>query len=200
MHVCRYIFIVLRPVELFNMEWGHVIGLASIPLDDFGDRDIRIYAQGKNKEGYVVPVTYTAQHFLSLADNYKERFGSHPTKHESVFVDAYGKPVTSLNKQLNQLLKAADLLYDISGKNKFSTYSFRHSYATWQLLNEESIGVYTLAINMRTSVEMIDKHYGHLKAEQKSRQLRGQSLLGSTAKGFGSSANDKPSFGDWDSE
>ena len=89
----------MRPGELFNMNWGHVIGLDSVPMGPLEDRDIRIFAEGKNKEGYVIPVRHTASHFLSLADAYKERFGDHPKKDNPVFCDAIeptaegGRPV-----------------------------------------------------------------------------------------------------------
>ena len=102
--------------------------------------------------------------------------------------------------QLNQLLKAAGLLYDVSGKKKFSTYCFRHTYATWQLINDENVGIHTLAVNMRTSVEMIQNHYSKLKAEMKSEQLRGKPL-GSLSSGTVIEANRKSSgFGDWENE
>lgn len=190
----------MRPGELFNMRWGHVIGLASAPIGELNDRDIRIYAEGKGKEGYVIPVAHTAERFLSLADNFKERFGNYPKKDDPVFCDAYGKSLTTLNRELNQLLKAADLLYDVSGKNKFSTYSFRHTYATWQLTGDEFIGIHTLSTNMRTSVEMIEKHYSKLKAEQKAEELRGKPF-GAMSRGVPSQRDVRPGqFGDWENE
>ena len=190
----------MRPGELFNMKWGHVIGLDSVPLGPLEDRDIRIYAEGKNKEGYVIPVAHTANHFLALGELFKERFGAYPKAKDTVFCSAYGKSIGTLNRQVNQLLKAANLMYDVSGKNKFSTYSFRHSYATWKLQDEEVIGIHTLAINMRTSVEMIQKYYSKLKAEQKAPQLRGKPF-GSLSSGAPSQSSGKSTkFGDWENE
>lgn len=167
----------MRPGELFNLKWRHIVGLDSISTDQLGDVDIRIFAEGKNKEGYVIPVRLTSGWFESLKEAYKERFGDFPTKDNPVFCDAFGNPIATLNTQLNQLLKAADLTNDIAGK-KFSAYSFRHTYATWQLQKDNPIDIYTLAINMRTSIEMIQKHYSKLKAEQKADVLRGKPIGG----------------------
>ncbi len=44
-------------------------------------------------------------------------------------------------------------------------YSLRHTYATFALLYGR-VSVYTLAVNMGTSVDMIEKHYGHVKPLQ----------------------------------
>ena len=43
-----------------------------------------------------------------------------------------------------------------------STYSFRHTYATFRL--SEGVDVYFLAQQMGTSVKMIEDHYGHVNA------------------------------------
>lgn len=66
----EFIFIAVqtgtRPGELFNMNWGHVDGLASAGLDLMKDRNIRIFAEGKYKRGNVIPASHTANSFLQL--------------------------------------------------------------------------------------------------------------------------------------
>ena len=37
--------------------------------------------------------------------------------------------------------------------------------------NTEPVSVYTLAVNMGTSVDMIEKHYGHVKPLQAHKEL-----------------------------
>ncbi|MEP2980659.1 MAG: hypothetical protein ABJO86_14295 [Lentilitoribacter sp.] len=64
------------------------------------------------------------------------------------------------------------MLYDQFGE-KYSTYSFRHSYATWQLQKSPRVSIYWLAKNMRTSVEMIEKWYSDAVPEDQAVILRG---------------------------
>jgi hypothetical protein len=52
-------------------------------------------------------------------------------------------------------------------------YSFRHFYASQQLLANPPITVYLLAKQLGTSVKMIEKHYGHFEALQKADSLSG---------------------------
>jgi integrase len=60
---------------------------------------------------------------------------------------------------IEDLLTEAELRQGPSGIPR-STYSFRHTYATFRL--SEGIDVYFLAEQMGTSVAMIEDHYGHV--------------------------------------
>jgi integrase len=112
-----------------------------------------------------------------LWDGAVQHFGMEPKKGDAVFRDYLGRRLKSLNRPLNKLLKEADALYSIgedqNNGQKLSTYSFRHSYATWQLEKNPPIDVYTLAINMRTSVEMIEKWYSKANVVSQSDILLG---------------------------
>ena len=50
------------------------------------------------------------------------------------------------------------ILHDRYG-DKRAPYSLRHTYAPFALLYGR-VNVFTLAVNMGTSVDMIEKHYG----------------------------------------
>lgn len=52
-------------------------------------------------------------------------------------------------------------------------YSLSHTYATHKL-TFDSVPIHTLAIQMGTSVLMIERHYNHLKVVQAIEQLRGE--------------------------
>ncbi|MBS1165414.1 MAG: chemotaxis protein CheB [Proteobacteria bacterium] len=73
-----------------------------------------------------------------------------------MFVNASGERAQSYKKNLNALLEAAKLKTDVFGQVR-SAYSFWHTYATRQ--PRKGTDVYTLAINMRTSVRMIELYY-----------------------------------------
>ena len=69
------------------------------------------------------------------------------------------------------------------GDNR-SLYSWRHSFATFLLLYE-NINVYKLAVQMGTSVKMIEQHYGHVLPEQAIDEFTGRDV------------DDEPEIGDW---
>lgn len=53
----------------------------------------------------------------------------------------------------------------------WSTHSFRHTCATNQI--RDGVDVYTLAINMRTSVRMIEMYYSDIIPEDRAKLLEG---------------------------
>ncbi|MEP1208452.1 MAG: hypothetical protein ABJM29_10690 [Rhizobiaceae bacterium] len=57
-----------------------------------------------------------------------------------------------------------------------------------------------LAINMRTSVEMIEKHYSKLKAEQKAKELRGKPFGSLSSSAIALQSNKSSPFGNWDED
>ena len=52
-------------------------------------------------------------------------------------------------------------------------YSFRHTYATFALLND-GMDIHTLAIQMGTSIAMIERHYSHLTPRLRKEMLTGK--------------------------
>lgn len=77
-----------------------------------------------------------------------------------VFSNHKGTSSLSLYHDLiERLLIDSKLLNSSSGKRR-STYCFRHTYATYRLM--EGVDVYFLAKQMGTSVKMIEDHYGHI--------------------------------------
>ena len=52
-------------------------------------------------------------------------------------------------------------------------YSFRHTYATFALLND-SMDIHTLAIQMGTSIAMIERHYSHLTPRLRKDKFTGK--------------------------
>ena len=90
-----------------------------------------------------------------------------------MFALSDGTETRNLRQPFRELLKTADLLKDPrTGKNR-TLYSLRHMYATLQLTHSRSTNIHLLAVQMGTSVGMIEKHYSHLIA-----RLRGADLAG----------------------
>ena len=165
----------MRTKELFNLNWGHIEGL-KLRLDrSIGEKqDVYILAYGKGKEPQRMVPTDDAFHaFEYLWDEFKDRHGRPPYDDDPVFSAYDGKRLGSMKKSLNGLLEAADLKQDSVGRT-FSAYCFRHSYATWQLQKDPPMDIYTLAINMRTSVKMIENYYSDVVPADRERALRGR--------------------------
>jgi site-specific recombinase XerD len=74
-----------------------------------------------------------------------------------LFVMPDGLPIVTLIDQLTSALKEAGIDRNSFGE-KYSVYSLRHFYAVNALRN--GIGVFEVARNMGTSVQMIQEYYG----------------------------------------
>ena len=71
------------------------------------------------------------------------------------------------------MLRHCELLTNSVDETK-TLYSFRHSYATNELLS--STDIHTLAKQMGTSVKMIEVHYGHLQPSQQADVIAGKRM------------------------
>jgi integrase len=144
----------LRPPEARNLQWRDI----GKPIKGAGGRlflPVRVRGKGKYRT-LVAPLTVAT---------YLDRIRkiSKATKPDDfVFTTFKGKQAHSLYASLlDDLLgkKETNLLYSASGKRR-STYSFRHTYATFRLMH--GTDVYMLAQQMGTSVKMIEDYYGHI--------------------------------------
>jgi integrase len=70
-----------------------------------------------------------------------------------------------------EFLADTGILYDQHG-DKRTLYSLRHMYATSRLMIDK-VNIHTLAVQMGTSVTMIEKHYSHLTAQMAADVLAG---------------------------
>lgn len=87
-------------------------------------------------------------------------------KTDFVFSTYEGKQSKQLYvRTIHDLLDASGLAISSSGKRR-STYSLRHSFATWRL--QAGADVYSLAQVMGTSIEMIQQSYGHISSRDAS--------------------------------
>ena len=164
----------MRPKEIFQLNWDHLEGFSTTGKEVTKETKLVILGYGKGKlPQRSVPKPSVLRNFQNLFEAQKQRFGEEPAKDDPVFKNFNGKRVGSLKKSLNALLEACNLKKNQFGE-VYSAYSFRHSYATWELQNSPPTDVYVLAINMRTSPQMIYSHYGHVIADDHAEQLREQ--------------------------
>jgi integrase len=83
------------------------------------------------------------------------------------------KKPTSFSRLFDTYLDEHNLLIDPVTKKRRVLYSLRHTYATIAL-QIDNVEIHTLAVQMGTSVAMIEQHYSHLDAVKAVHQLRGQ--------------------------
>jgi len=78
--------------------------------------------------------------------------------------------VQSTKNSLNALMSAAGLKEHAFGRKR-TACSFRHPYATSQI--GKGTDIYTLAINMRTSVRMIEMYYPDVVPDEMAKEIEG---------------------------
>jgi integrase len=120
--------------------------------DEKGRRNYRFIVRGKTGERDVIPRSAIASRIDKLL---AKRGGDDPD--DFLFSMPYGSQVITLIDQFNAVLKQAGIQRNGFGE-KYSLYSLRHFYAVMALRN--GIGVFEVARNMGTSVQIIQEYYG----------------------------------------
>lgn len=113
----------------------------------------RFVVRGKTGERDVIP----AASVVPNVDRVLASKGEKPNPNAWFFSMANGSKIITLADQFAKVLELAERKTNSAG-NAFSLYSLRHYYAVMAL--REEIGVYDVARNMGTSVDMIEKYYG----------------------------------------
>ena len=141
----------MRPSEAKNLRWRDVT-----IRKDRKARDVAVLrVTGKGKTRELVAPASVAEYIERIRTIAKA-----PGPDDRVFTTHTGKPALSLYQNMIEvLLIKAELRAGPSGIPR-STYSFRHTYATFWL--SEGVDSYFLAQQMGTSVAMIEDHYGHV--------------------------------------
>jgi len=141
----------MRPSEAKNLQWRDIQAVT----DSEGRKFVSLYVRGKSKHRTLVAASNVVTYLERVREN------SHATNSgDHVFTTIEGQPARTLYHSLMEsLLAESGLLMSSSGSRR-STYSFRHTYATFRL--SEGVDVYFLAKQMGTSVKMIESHYGHI--------------------------------------
>ena len=150
----------LRDYVLILANSGMRVGEANnlrlrdlIPFrDDKERRNFRFLVRGKTGERDVILRSAAARRVDKLL---AKRNGEDANRF--LFAMADGSKVVTLIDQFNAALKEAGVQRNGFGE-KYTLYSLRHFYAVMALRN--GIGVFEVARNMGTSVQMIQQYYG----------------------------------------
>jgi len=141
----------MRPPELRNLRWRDIW-----PAKDREGRDIFVlFVQGKGMSRKLVAPKSVGDYLDRI-----RAISKATAPDDAVFTTITGQPAKTLYQSLiEDVLIEAGLRKGADGTMR-TTYCFRHTYATFRL--QMGVDVYFLAQQMGTSVQMIEKHYGHV--------------------------------------
>ncbi len=166
----------MRTMEARNLRWRDM----DVRKDNQGRDFVALNVRGKGKYRELV----AAGNVVEYLDRVKKL--SRATKPDDfIFTmesgDSAGEDLYGAH--MESLLTGSGLLFSSSGSRR-STYCFRHTYATFRLM--EGVDIYFLAKQMGTSVKMIEDYYGHITpAKNAERILQGISGWEPVADGAG---------------
>ena len=139
-----------------GMRVGEANNLKIRDLETFTDgrgrRNYRFKVKGKTGERDVILRASAAKSVDRLLTR-----RSNAAPEDWLFVMGDGCRVTTLIDQLDKVLVLAGIVHNSHG-DKFTLYSLRHFYAVSSL--RRGIGVFDVARNMGTSVQIIQRYYG----------------------------------------
>jgi integrase len=138
----------LRPGEANDLNVRDVHAFK----DDKGRSNFRLVVRGKTGERDVIIRSAAAKRIDKLLT---KRRAENPTGRLLAMADE--SRIITLIDQLDAALREAGLERSSFGE-KYSIYSFRHFYAVNALRN--GVGVFEVARNMGTSVQIIQEYYG----------------------------------------
>ena len=159
----------LRPGEIFNLNFGDIIGLEKARAEHWKGHDIRIRVRGKTGGRTIVAKVNVVAPLRMLGELWYNDFDKEPDDMDPVFFNDDGSRMKSIKKGVGSLLKAAGLEKDHTGARR-TAYSFRHFYITMQLIH--GVDIYLVAKNAGTSSDMIHRFYGHAEIEKMADELR----------------------------
>ena len=150
----------IRIGEMRGVRW---IDLSSVE-ETGGDERLLFAVDGKTGKRSVVANAGVERYIKRLWEFRSKEIDGSVNKREFIFCHPNGKSVGSYTKGFQNLLHECDLRVATDGMNR-TLYSLRHTYATMRI-NE--VSVYQLAVNMGTSVEMIENYYSHARTSDPS--------------------------------
>jgi len=152
----------IRIGEMRNVRW---VDLDKVAVDD-GEERLLFSVDGKTGKRDVIANAGVEDDIRRIYEYRKDELGVSDDKFdrtEIIFCHPNGKRIGTYRGSFETLLKETKLRKDKNGNNR-TLYSLRHTYATMRI-NE--VPIYQLAVNMGTSVEMIEDYYSHAKVRDK---------------------------------
>ena len=167
----QYILIMsncVRVGEMRNVKWDDI---SSVQTDEGNQLVLRVSGKVGLRDCVLNPSSDV--YVKRLYDLRKEELGEDPPPNEYVFLSRRtGQPYTTFKTSFNGVLKYCGVPIKKDGMSR-TIYSLRHFYGTQRLKGD--MNPYHLSKQMGTSVEMIEKFYGHILTKDVIDSVRGSS-------------------------
>jgi len=160
--------------EALNLNWKHVT-----LFEENGLQYLEMSVTGKKGRRDIICLSGTINYLKRIHER------SDDIKHMSfeqllkarLDVPVFRLPDGTVSKNIHQTFRAfmkdsGLLKCPRTGQNR-TLYSLRHTYATFALLND-GMDIHALAVQMGTSIGMIERHYSHLTPRLKKDMLTGK--------------------------
>lgn len=160
--------------EALNLRWKHVT-----LFEDKGLQYLEMSVSGKTGRRDIICRSGTINYLKRIHER------SEDIKHipfeqllkNKVDLAVFRLPDGTVSKNLHQTFRAfvteTGLIKCPRTAQNRTLYSLRHTYATFSLLND-GMDIHALAIQMGTSIGMIERHYSHLTPRLKKDMLTGK--------------------------
>jgi integrase len=148
--------------EAQNVCWKHID-----VFEDNGRKYLAVWVDGKTGQREVIArastITYLKRIHKRCEDINQLTFDELLAKKLDlpVFRLGDGTVTNHLRQPFKKFMQDTGLLIDAKTGQERTLYCLRHTYATFQLVNN-NVDMHTLAKQMGTSILMLEKHYSHL--------------------------------------
>lgn len=162
--------------EAMNLKWRHMHFIT-----EAGQQYLVLTVKGKTGERECIArhsvVRYLDRLRMQVHPDKDGTFAEFLKKRHDDFVFRVKDKdmTTAFGRMFGRFLTSIVLLVDPRTDRERTLYSLRHTYATFNLTYGR-MNVYTLAVQMGTSVKMIEDHYGHLQLRKKAHEIAGGKL------------------------
>lgn len=160
--------------EAENLRWKHVH-----LFEEGGRTYLEMHVKGKTGERDIICRANTISFLKRIQSRSPDIAGMtfEDLLKKQVDEPVFRLPDGTVSKNLRQtfkiLMKDTGLLVCPRTGQERTLYCLRHTYATFALLND-GMDIHTLAIQMGTSIPMIEKHYSHLTPRLRKDMLTGK--------------------------
>jgi len=148
--------------EAQNVRWKHID-----VFEENGRKYLAVWVDGKTGQREVIAkastITYLKRIHKRCKDISNLTFDELLAKKQDlpVFRLGDGTVTNHLRQPFKKFMQDTGLLIDAKTGQDRTLYCLRHTYATFQLVNN-NVDMHTLAKQMGTSIQMLEKHYSHL--------------------------------------
>ncbi len=148
--------------EAQNVCWKHID-----VFEDNGRKYLAIWVDGKTGQREVIARASTINYLKRIHKRCEDinhlTFDELLAKKQDLLVFRLGDGTVTnhLRQPFKKFMQDTGLLIDAKTGQERTLYCLRHTYATFQLVNN-NVDMHTLAKQMGTSIQMLEKHYSHL--------------------------------------